>query len=192
MASIFASTRNTRVLPAGGGRFIRSECPTRLTDGELAWLRDRGVTTVVDLREQEECSQRPCRLEGEQGFTYYHMPVTGGGDAPETPEQLRRIYLGMLDGQMDRIVDTILNAPGGVLYFCGAGKDRTGVVSAVLLKRLGCNDQTIVDDYMQTKENLMDVLTEYANKYPELDLRLLIPDEENIRLVLGALAERAG
>ena len=60
----------------------------------------------------------------------------------------------MLDTQMDKIIDTILSAKHNVLFFCGAGKDRTGVVSAVLLKKLGYDDKTIIDDYMKTKENL--------------------------------------
>lgn len=39
----------------------------------------------------------------------------------------------MLDSQMYRIIDLICNAKSNVLYFCNAGKDRTGVVSAILL-----------------------------------------------------------
>lgn len=187
MASLFASTMNTRFLPTGDRRYIRSECPEHLSDAEVAWLRERGVTTVVDLREEIEWKHRPCRLEGEAGFTYHHLPVTGGGDTPKTPEDVGRVYLGMLDGQMDRIISTILEAPGGVLYFCGAGKDRTGVVTAVLLKKLGLDDQSIIDDFMETKANLMGFLTDYVNKHPEVDLRIIVPNEENIKKVLRVL-----
>ena len=95
---------------------------------------------------------------------------------------------GMLDGQMDRIIRTILDAESNVLYFCGAGKDRTGVVSAILLKKLGLDDQTIIDDYMKTKENLLDFLTAYVREHPQVDLNTILPNEKNIRAVLDAIS----
>ena len=52
-----------------------------------------------------------------------------------------------------------MDANSNVLFFCGAGKDRTGVVSAFIMKRLGCSDQAIIEDYMETKDNLMGFLT---------------------------------
>ena len=187
MPSLLQSTRNTRPLPTGDLRFIRSDCPASLTDEEVAWLRQNHVTTVVDLREKKEYERTPCRLEAEEGFTYYHLPVTGGGDTPKSPEDVTAVYLGMLDEQMDRIIQTILDAESNVLYFCGAGKDRTGVVSAILLKRLGFDRQGIVDDYMQSKENLLDFLTDYVRAHPQVDIRTILPNEKNIQAVLDAI-----
>lgn len=115
------------------------------------------------------------------------MPVTGGGDTPKSPEEVASVYLGMLDKQMDKIIQTILDAKSNVLYFCGAGKDRTGVVSAIILKKLGFDDQTIIDDYMKTKENLLGFLTDYVKKHPQVDINTVIPNENNIRKVLDTL-----
>ena len=187
MPSLLQSTFNTRPLPTGDMRFIRSDCPEKLTDEEVAWLRQNRITTVVDLREKKEYERKPCRLESEYGFTYYHMPVTGGGDTPGSPEEAAAVYLGMLDTQMDRIIQTILDAKSNVLYFCGAGKDRTGVVSAVLLKKLGFDDRTILDDYMKTKENLLDFLTGYVKAHPQVDINTILPNENHIRKVLDVL-----
>ena len=188
MPSLLQSTRNTRARPTGDLRFIRSDCPDNLTDGEVEWLRQNHITTVVDLREKKEYERKPCRLEAEDGFTFYHMPVTGGGDVPKSPGDVASVYLGMLDEQMDRIIRTILDAESNVLYFCGAGKDRTGVVSAILLKKLGLDDQTIIDDYMKTKENLLDFLTAYVREHPQVDLNTILPNEKNIRAVLDAIS----
>ncbi|MBQ5959346.1 MAG: tyrosine-protein phosphatase [Firmicutes bacterium] len=94
----------------------------------------------------------------------------------------------MLDEQMDKIISTIMNAESSVMYFCGAGKDRTGVVSAVILKKLGYSDPVIIDDYMETKDNLMAFLTAYVKEHPEVDINIIIPDEENIKKVLQALS----
>ena len=188
MSSLLKSTLNTRALPTGDLRYIRSDYPGNLTGAEVKWLLDNGITTIVDLREEKEYSVRPCRLENEDGFTYYHLPVTGGGDTPKSREAVGEIYLGMLDEQMDKIISTIMNAESSVMYFCGAGKDRTGVVSAVILKKLGYSDSAIIDDYMKTKDNLMAFLTAYVKEHPEVDINIIIPDEENIKKVLQALS----
>ena len=188
MPSLFQSTLNTRMLPTGTMRFIRSDCPQKLTVDEIEWLRQNRVTTIVDLREKKEYEQTPCCLEKAEGFTVYHMPVTGGGDTPKSPDDVASVYLRMLDNQMGNIIQTILSAKSNVLYFCGAGKDRTGVVSAILLKKLGFDDQTILDDYMKTKENLLDFLTNYVNEHPQVDINTIIPNEKNIRKVLDALS----
>ena len=188
MSSLLKSTLNTRALPTGDLRYIRSDYPGNLTGAEVKWLLDNGITTIVDLREEKEYSVRPCRLENEDGFTYYHLPVTGGGDTPKSREAVGEIYLGMLDEQMDKIISTIMNAESSVMYFCGAGKDRTGVVSAVILKKLGYSDPVIIDDYMKTKDNLMAFLTAYVKEHPEVDINIIIPDEENIKKVLQALS----
>lgn len=189
MSSFLKSTFNTRALPTGNLRYIRSDFPERLTDDEVAWLRKNDVMTIVDLRERKEYEQKPCRLEGEEGFIYYHLPVTGGADTPESPEAVAAAYLGMLDDRMKSIIGTIMNAKSNVLYFCSAGKDRTGVVSAVILNMLGYDDQTIIDDYMKTKENLSDFLRAYVEEHPEVDLKTIVPNEENIKKVLTALKQ---
>ena len=187
MASLLQSTLNTRALPVGSLRYIRSDYPGNLTDQEVKWLLQNDVTTIVDLREEKEYMVKPCRLEGEDGFSYYHLPVTGGGDTPESPDAVAGTYLAMLDEQMEKIIHTIMDAKSNVLYFCGAGKDRTGVVSAIILKKSGYSDLTIIEDYMETKDNLMGFLTSYAAEHPEVDINTIIPNENNIKRVLEAL-----
>lgn len=187
MGSILQTTLNTRVLPTGNFRYVRSDYPGKLTDDEVRWLYQNDITTIVDLREEKEYIARPCRLENEKGFIYHHLPITGGGDIPKSPEAVAETYLGMIDEQMDKIISTIMNAESNVMYFCGAGKDRTGVVSAIILKKLGYSDRVIIDDYMKTKENLMDFLVAYVREHPQVDINIIIPNEENIRRVLEAI-----
>lgn len=185
MGSLLKSTLNTRALPVGGLRYIRSDAPLCLTEGEIQWLLDNHITTLVDLRSAQELEHKPCPLQDVAGFTYYHIPVTGGGDTPKSREHLYEVYRGMVDAQMDTILETILNAASNVMYFCTAGKDRTGVVSALLLKRLGISEEVIVEDYMKSKDNLLDMLTSYVKNHPEVDIDIIIPQEENIRQVLS-------
>ena len=187
MGSLLISTLNTRALPVGGLRYIRSDAPLCLTEKEIQWLLDNHITTLVDLRSAQELEHKPCPLQDVAGFTYYHIPVTGGGDTPKSREHLYEVYRGMVDAQMDAILETILNAASNVMYFCTAGKDRTGVVSALLLKRLGISEDVIVEDYMKSKDNLLDMLTSYVKNHPEVDIDIIIPQEENIRQILSKI-----
>ena len=88
---------------------------------------------------------------------------------------------------MEKIINTIMNAESNVIYFCTAGKDRTGVVSAIILKRLGFSDEVIIDDYMKSKDNLMDMLTAYVSAHPEVDIEIIVPHRENIEQLLKQL-----
>ncbi|MCM1252526.1 MAG: tyrosine-protein phosphatase [Clostridium sp.] len=184
MASLLKSTRNTRALPTGTMRYIRSDVPLDLTDDEIQWLIDNNITTLVDLRSDEEAYKQPCGLADKAGFQYYHLPVTGGGDTPKSLEHLYTVYSQMIDKQMEKIIDTIMAAKSNVMYFCSAGKDRTGVVSAVLLRKLGYSDEVIIEDYMKSKDNLMDMLTAYVKKHPEVDIEIIIPHIENMSRLL--------
>ncbi|WP_081843069.1 tyrosine-protein phosphatase [Butyrivibrio sp. WCE2006] len=189
MGTLLQSTLNTRALPTGNLRYIRSDYPGKLTDQEVKWLLQNDITTVVDLREEKEYLAKPCRLEDEEGFVYYHLPVTGA-DTPNSPDAVAETYLAMMDEHMDKIIHTIMNADSNVLYFCSAGKDRTGVVSAIILKNLGISDQRIIDDYMETKDNLMGFLTSYVAAHPEVNLNTIVPNEKNIKRVLEILTYR--
>lgn len=187
MASLLQSTRNTRVLPTGTMRYIRSDVPEHLTDQEIQWLFRHHITTIVDLRSDEEVVRKPCCLKDRDGFQYFHLPVTGGGDTPKSLEHLHVVYRRMLDETMEKIIDTIMHAESNVMYFCTAGKDRTGVVSAVLLKRLGFSDEVIINDYMESKDNLVEMLTAYVSGHPEVDIEIIIPHRENMEQLLRHL-----
>ena len=60
-------------------RYIRSDFPDNLSDREMEWLIENDVTTIVDLREEKEYLIKPCSLEEDDRFAYYHMPVTAPG-----------------------------------------------------------------------------------------------------------------
>lgn len=168
-------------------RYIRSDFPENLSDEEIRWLLDHNITIIVDLRSEEEAVRKPCGLKEENGFRYVHLPVTGGGDTPKSLEHLHEVYRQMVDEKMEEIIDTIMNADSNVMYFCTAGKDRTGVVSAIILKRLGFDDEVIIDDYMESGDNLMDMLTDYVRVHPEVDLEIIVPHRENMERLLEQL-----
>ena len=175
MASLLTFTLNTRWLREGCTRYLRSDVPDRLSEKDILWLLEHDIRTVIDLRSQPETEKRPCPLKNHPDFTYYHRPVSNGDIVPLCPEDVPRSYHNMVNGQMAEILTIAESAPTGVLYFCNAGKDRTGVLSALLLRRMGVSRQEIIDNYLITAENLREMLAEFVAKRPELSLNVVMP-----------------
>lgn len=75
MGSLFSSTLNTRALPVDGMRYIRSDTPLNLTREEIQWLLDNNITTLVDLRSEQELERKPCPLQKMEEFTL--LPSAG-------------------------------------------------------------------------------------------------------------------
>lgn len=181
MKNILESTLNTRAILPDSLRFIRSDVPAKISEKEMEWLIKNNITTVVDLRTVEERAKKPCKLETDNLFKYYSMSVTGGDIVPKSVDDVSKSYINMLDSQMYRIIDLICNAKSNVRYFCNAGKDRTGVVSAILLLKFKMDLDYIVNDYMQSKSNLKEALNAYAEQYPDVDIEIITPQERYIR-----------
>lgn len=120
------------------------------------------------------------------------MPVTGGNMIPKTTDDVSDSYIKMADEQMDKIVDFILKAETNVLYFCNAGKDRTGIVSAILLHKMGMSEEYIINDYMKSKENLKSMLESYVKQFPDVDIEIITPHERYMREFLKEYVRRKG
>ena len=82
---------------------------------------------------------------------------------------------------MDKIIETALSAETNVMYFCNAGKDRTGVISAMLLWKEGMGLEYIIEDYMKSKDNLKKMLETYAEENQDVDINVITPHERYIR-----------
>jgi hypothetical protein len=176
MGSLFKSTRNTRILKGGSLeelRYIRSDAPENLSEDEIQWLLRHNIRTLVDLRQDYEAAANPCPLARRPEFTYLSIPVTTGNIVPAGQFKIVPAYLRMVDETMARIINTIESSENGVLYFCAVGKDRTGVVSALLQLRAGASRQEIVDDYAASYENLKDLIDQWCSKDPGAEV--LIP-----------------
>ena len=176
--SLFENTKNTRTILPNSFRYIRSDVPTFLSDKERQWLIDNHVQTVVDLREETEQHQKPCAFKNDGAFHYISLPVTGGNIVPNATDEVALSYIGMVDDRMETIVNTIMNADTNVIYFCNAGKDRTGVVTAIILCKLGYEKEYIIHDYLLSGENLKNELNLFAKNNPEIDINVITPKAE--------------
>ena len=133
------------------------------------------MRTVIDLREEGEVVRWPSRLSGLAGVTIHQVPLLAEL-APAMagrvlPNDLGEIYVLCLrhgGGAFQRIFE-ILGAAGRgvVLFHCAVGKDRTGVVAALLLSLLGVPRRVILEDYLASERNLRPLLLELARQYAE-------------------------
>ena len=190
MKKIFRSTKNTRPILPCSYRFIRSDVPKTVTASEIKWLIKENVTTIVDLRRDEERHAVSCPLENDNRFRYFSMPVSGGNEIPQRAEQVFHSYISMVDAHMELIIKTIIEAKSNVLYFCTAGKDRTGVVSAILLHKIGMDSEYIIEDYMKSKDNLKDMFQKLSAENAAVDINILIPRREYIEEFLRYISDR--
>jgi protein-tyrosine phosphatase len=140
---------------AGGGTvrwrtLLRSGAPHRLDESGRAALAALGLRTVVDLRTIEEVSVAPGALDG-TGARICHVPLFDAAAVGGLPPELAAVYRYMIDECGGAIAEAVgLLCRGGALpglVHCTAGKDRTGLVVALLLGVAGVPDEIIAADY---------------------------------------------
>jgi protein-tyrosine phosphatase len=158
-------------------RLFRADGLTRLTEGDLAILEDLGVSTVIDLRTDLEVETQGRFSAEADGIAYHHLPLTdtlpGEEQAPEwhLPRFVTARYLEMLSKGTETVAGAIrLLAEADrqpAVFHCSVGKDRTGVLAAVVLGCLGVPDQVIVEDYALSYEAMVRILEDLLVRYPD-------------------------
>ncbi|WP_416403532.1 tyrosine-protein phosphatase [Arthrobacter sp. LFS091] len=141
------------------GVFFRSENVDLLTAAGWQALYDSGIRTVVDLRQRQE--REMDNQERPPWVTTVHVDLDGlentgfwGGFWDNGLVGTALYFLPHLTAMPERAGSTlsaILNAaPGGVLFHCMGGRDRTGIIAMLLLSAVGVEQEAIVHDYMET------------------------------------------
>ncbi len=147
-------------------RLFRSDALHQLTPADVVRLRDEiGLTHVVDLRSSGELRADGRGPLEREPLRFHHLPLfdrdLGGRRAAEAVPSLAELYFAMAELAREpiaRVIETLARASGPTVYHCAAGKDRTGVVSAVLLGLLGVRDEVIVADYAASREGLEGII----------------------------------
>jgi protein-tyrosine phosphatase len=130
---------------------FRSGCVDRLSLAGQDWLVEAGLRTVIDLRDDEEILSRPNVFAGSARVRYRRVPLFDGPPPDDVPPPLEVGYWRMLEERHARVraVFEALLEPGALpaLVQCYAGKDRTGMVVALILAAVGVPHETIAADY---------------------------------------------
>lgn len=180
---------------------LRSDALHRLGDSGRAALAGLGLRTVVDLRTDEEAEQAPSALDG-TGAKVFHVPLFRAEALGTLQPELAAVYRHMIDDRGAAIAEAVgrLSAEGALpgLIHCSAGKDRTGLVVALLLDVLGVPDEIIAADYAMSADYLDADTAQVMNRIraisggQRMDLGLLGSPPELIRAALARVRDHAG
>ena len=149
------------------GAVVRADSVRQLTDEGWQSLVDYGIRTVVDLRMDEEREKDPpagapvdlvhISLFDDDKAVFEEIDAAAEA-APDVASATRDVYILFLEhfkANVATAIRAVANAPeGGVVVHCMGGKDRTGLVTALLLELAGVDDEQIAADYALSEERL--------------------------------------
>lgn len=189
---------------------IRADSVRQLTEAGWQSVVDYGVRTVVDLRSNEELAEDPpAELplepvhvsffdERPEVFEEVEAASIAAADHAEATRDVYLIFLEHFRANVAAAIRAVANAPeGGVVVHCHGGKDRTGLVSAFLLRVAGVPIEEIATDYALSEERLRTRHEEwFAQAADEQELerlhRISKTPASSMREVLEELERRYG
>jgi protein-tyrosine phosphatase len=193
------------------GAYVRADNVERLTAAGWQALVDYGVHTVVDLRYASERRDGPPH---DLPVRSLHRPLVPDLHAEgrneinalalslEPPDSTRAVYLEFLEHYRDRFGEAVAaiasaDGRGAVLFHCMGGKDRTGLIAALLLSLAGAARRSIAADYAVSADNLRPVLEAWIDAAEDdadrtLRTRISASPAEAMLSVLDTLDERYG
>lgn len=151
------------------GKYFRGKALHKLKDKDIKTLIEKyHLKTIIDLRTDKEITEKP-NVEM-PGVTTLHLPIFDENKAGvsrdkksvslaslKTSPNMIDVYRSMADEECTQniktVLETILSLKDDqlpVLFHCSAGKDRTGVISALLYNYFGAKDEDIYKDYLYT------------------------------------------
>ena len=146
--------------------FVRAASLHALPPASRSAFIDYGIRTVIDLRRTHETEAAPNVFADSSQLTYHHQNMVGDGPEDEAVERgepaayILASYSSWLDHRQTQIGITLatLAEPTArpAVYHCAGGKDRTGVISALLLGIAGVPEDIIAEDYGLSARYLID------------------------------------
>ncbi|MBW6422059.1 tyrosine-protein phosphatase [Rhizobium sp. XQZ8] len=139
---------------------LRGDALHDLSEADIEALLGHGLATVIDLRNAHEIAAQANPFVGHDRVRYHNTPVFSALAPVEMMAEstlsfdMGDRYCQAIDNcqpAIAEVLNIIADAPeGAVLFHCSAGKDRTGVISALLLANAGVDEATIIEDYALT------------------------------------------
>lgn len=144
-------------------KMLRSDDISTLNTSDIKYLNEYGIDTIIDLRTPNERETTGYVLADYPEFETYFISLMISENVMDithsnTEMSLSYFYEQLLDESphlFKEIFSIFANPQNqGILFHCAAGKDRTGVVAALLLKLLGVSDNDIIANYEVTYSHL--------------------------------------
>lgn len=192
-------------------RLFRSGEFRNMTRNDLDRLTGEiGVTSVIDLRSNIEVERQGIGLLAGAGIRYHNISFITGGNREEDKRLFKmftnmgQFYLHLVrhsefGGRVVKTLEVIAEPENHPLVFhCAIGKDRTGMLAAVLLSLLGVAEKDIIEDYTLSEPYMDELLARLKNNPQKSDPPLDIPDyfwkasPESMKLFLSTLRKQYG
>lgn len=179
------------------GMFYRSAHLHKLKKKSFDQLEKLGIKEIIDLRNSKEILDKPDNLpngiiykkysafedEGDQLSQAKKLVLKGKVNASDADKRMidfYREYVTENPETIKTIINEILESKEPILYHCTAGKDRTGIITALILTILKFDKETIYNEYLLSnnfRKGLVERRMNLANNlhflYPKMDLQVL-------------------
>jgi protein-tyrosine phosphatase len=204
------------------GVLYRSGVLTPLTEKDMTYLSQLDVRVVCDFRTPQENAEAPERWVASPKAEMVSLPI--GGDQKNqnagvskllagnpTPQQIQQRMAGTYadfaikaSPQYAAVFKQLENDHLPLVYHCSAGKDRTGVFSALVLRSLGVPEKTVIEDYALTNKYFLPAMehstkplpssarSQLAGLTPEQRHALMIADPDALRATLRTIDSKYG
>lgn len=189
------------------GRLYRADGIQRLTEDDRRRFATLGIVTVIDLRTPDELELRGRFDAGD--IRYHHLPMfdvlpdmtSYDAETIAGPDFVVERYEEMLSAGAARVATAlrVLAEPDTLpaVFHCAAGKDRTGLLAAIILRLLGVPRADVVADYALSQIAMQELLAWLNEAHPESAARLadypapmIAADPDNMVRLLARLEDR--
>ena len=177
---------------------------------DMSRVRQLGLKSVIDLRTEREQREQGIFPTDDIEVTFHHLSIVdvtwSDTETPEFNDEVEFLvwgYRDMLEIGSSRFADAlhVLAQTDSLpaVFHCAAGKDRTGVLAALLLSSLGVDDAHICADYGLTQDAMQRTIAwskvhrpELAERYATIPKAYLAADPRAMQIILAELAQRHG
>lgn len=199
---LLETTENTREL--GGiktvdgsitkiNRFWRSDVQYYPSHKDKELLISKGIKTILDIRTINEIENKPSGFTNDANFNYINIPLSNSSIKVETTRDIINSYMDIIHNiDLIKEIFLVFASNNGIMFNCTAGKDRTGVISALLLMLVNVDDNVIAENYELTKQYSIGRLKRVQEKYPDIEASIIYPQKENMLEFIKLFKEEYG
>ena len=148
---------------------FRSDSLHSLSSAAAQAFADLGIRSSIDMRSEREVDAEPSALSADPRFLYVHLPIQAGlQTAPDELGTLGDFYVYRLENAKASFLTIMETLAGGDVFpaviNCAAGKDRTGLVVALLLGLAGVSRSLVIEDYVLTKRYASELMAPFTER----------------------------
>ena len=158
------------------GKFLRANSLSNLTKRDNEYLKEYGVTDIIDFRSYETSLLKPDAIE-KGYFNYHNVPLLTEKFNENLALEKENFKMGegyklLLENKtaIKEIFEILAEAKGCTIFHCTAGKDRTGIIAMLILGLSGVSRKDIIANYEVTYTYIPVILDEVENSNLALSL----------------------